>query len=106
MLCGSQLALCECDIRLKWLYMIACVFKKDQDVPFTLSTFNLNHASTLRHLPCLGVMVPLPPADGYTRNPTQIGRVYPIPDRYCAGYGISFKKNLGMGWVWVGYGIR
>ncbi|MFS7957210.1 hypothetical protein Hanom_Chr07g00663701 [Helianthus anomalus] len=40
--------------------------------------------------------------DGYTRNPTQIERVYPIPDGYWAGYGISIK-NLR---VWVEYGIR
>ncbi|MFS7985480.1 hypothetical protein Hanom_Chr11g00998861 [Helianthus anomalus] len=34
----------------------------------------------------------LPELDGYTRNPTQMVRVYPIPDGYWAGYGISFKN--------------
>ncbi|MFS7979408.1 hypothetical protein Hanom_Chr10g00926961 [Helianthus anomalus] len=39
--------------------------------------------------------------DRYTRNPTQMGRVYSVPDGYWAGYGISLNKfrgfALGMG---------
>ncbi|MFS7904512.1 hypothetical protein Hanom_Chr01g00036961 [Helianthus anomalus] len=42
-------------------------------------------------------MAKIPEPDGYTRNPTQMGRVYPIPDGYWAGYGISFKKFRGYG---------
>ncbi|KAM0009207.1 hypothetical protein Hdeb2414_s0095g00791781 [Helianthus debilis subsp. tardiflorus] len=29
--------------------------------------------------------------DGYSRNPTQMGRVYPIPDGYWAGYGSGMR---------------
>ncbi|MFS7907020.1 hypothetical protein Hanom_Chr01g00066131 [Helianthus anomalus] len=42
-------------------------------------------------------MAKIPELDGYTRNPTQMGRVYPIPDRYGAGNGISSKKFRGYG---------
>ncbi|MFS7968917.1 hypothetical protein Hanom_Chr09g00803091 [Helianthus anomalus] len=37
-------------------------------------------------------MTKIPEPDGYARNPTQMGWVYPIPDGYWAGYRISFKK--------------
>ncbi|MFS7926409.1 hypothetical protein Hanom_Chr04g00296731 [Helianthus anomalus] len=42
-------------------------------------------------------MAKIPEPDGYTRNPTQIGWVYPIPDGYWAEYEISFKKICGYG---------
>ncbi|MFS7957296.1 hypothetical protein Hanom_Chr07g00664661 [Helianthus anomalus] len=42
-------------------------------------------------------MAKIPKPDGYTRNPTQMGRVYPIPDGYWAGYEISFKNFRGYG---------
>ncbi|KAF5761154.1 hypothetical protein HanXRQr2_Chr16g0761771 [Helianthus annuus] len=42
-------------------------------------------------------MAKKPEPDGYTRNPTQMGRVYPIPNGYWAGYGINFKNFRGYG---------
>ncbi|MFS7890351.1 hypothetical protein Hanom_Chr00s000050g01617681 [Helianthus anomalus] len=42
-------------------------------------------------------MAKIPEPDGYTRNPTQMGWVYPIPDGYWAGYGIRLKKFSGYG---------
>ncbi|MFS8012164.1 hypothetical protein Hanom_Chr14g01317641 [Helianthus anomalus] len=42
-------------------------------------------------------MAKIPEFDGYTRNPTQMGWVYPIPDGYWVGYGISFKNFRGYG---------
>ncbi|MFS7941661.1 hypothetical protein Hanom_Chr06g00478881 [Helianthus anomalus] len=44
-------------------------------------------------------MTKLPELDGYTRNPTQMGQVYSIPDEYWTGYEISFKISAGMGLV-------
>ncbi|MFS7939528.1 hypothetical protein Hanom_Chr05g00452821 [Helianthus anomalus] len=38
----------------------------------------------------------IPEPDGYTRNPIQMGRVYPIPDGFLVGYGISLKFFTGM----------
>ncbi|KAJ0502752.1 hypothetical protein HanHA300_Chr11g0416491 [Helianthus annuus] len=35
--------------------------------------------------------------DGYTRKLTQKRRVYPMPDGYWAGYGISFENFRGYG---------
>ncbi|MFS8019300.1 hypothetical protein Hanom_Chr15g01402221 [Helianthus anomalus] len=32
-----------------------------------------------------------------TRNPTQMGQVHPIPDKYWVGYGISFRNFHGYG---------
>ncbi|MFS8024849.1 hypothetical protein Hanom_Chr16g01468161 [Helianthus anomalus] len=42
-------------------------------------------------------MAKIPEPDGYTRNPTQMGRVYPIPDGYWAGYEITFENFRGYG---------
>ncbi|MFS7898207.1 hypothetical protein Hanom_Chr17g01530571 [Helianthus anomalus] len=42
-------------------------------------------------------MTKIPEPDGYIRNPTQMGRVYPIPDGYWVGYEISFKNFRGYG---------
>ncbi|MFS8033751.1 hypothetical protein Hanom_Chr17g01573261 [Helianthus anomalus] len=42
-------------------------------------------------------MAKIPEPDGYTRNPTQMGHVYPIPAGYWVGYEISFKKFHGYG---------
>ncbi|MFS7982522.1 hypothetical protein Hanom_Chr10g00964041 [Helianthus anomalus] len=41
----------------------------------------------------------LPEPNGYTRNLTQMERVYSIPDWYWGGYGISFKnfRRYGLG---------
>ncbi|MFS8024845.1 hypothetical protein Hanom_Chr16g01468121 [Helianthus anomalus] len=42
-------------------------------------------------------MTKIPEPDGYTRNQTQMGRVYPIPDGYWAGYEITFENFRGYG---------
>ncbi|MFS7982782.1 hypothetical protein Hanom_Chr10g00966851 [Helianthus anomalus] len=42
-------------------------------------------------------MTKIPEPDGYTRNPTQKGRVNLIPDGYWAEYGIRFKIFRGYG---------
>ncbi|MFS7909780.1 hypothetical protein Hanom_Chr02g00098521 [Helianthus anomalus] len=46
-------------------------------------------------------MAKIPELGRYTRNPTQMGRVYPIADGYWAGYAISFRNfhryGSGMG---------
>ncbi|MFS7890071.1 hypothetical protein Hanom_Chr00s000006g01614441 [Helianthus anomalus] len=42
-------------------------------------------------------MAKIPELNRYTRNLTQMGRVYPIPNGYWAGYVISFRNFHGYG---------